>query len=358
MRTLAFKEAYPERDRLAGWLKRFPTLRIAVVGDFFLDRYLVIDPRLEEPSLETRLPAHQVVEIRDSPGAAGTVTGNLVALSAGELRAVGAIGDDAFGFELRRRLERLGVDIVRLIVDRRLHTPTYLKPVARQADGDVELPRLDIVNRTTLPADLSDRIWDHLQEVADQVDAVILLDQVAEADCGVIGSVLRRRLPKLARRHPGALLFVDSRAYSADFAGVVIKANHYEGCRAAGIATTDSSDDEAFLQAVSKAGKLLSERSGKPVLLTMGPRGILVTEEAGQTLVPGSPVSGPIDVTGAGDSATAGFVLARCAGASLVEAAAVANLVASITVRQLGSTGTATPQQVLERYDEVAERQA
>jgi sugar/nucleoside kinase (ribokinase family) len=59
----------------------------------------------------------------------------------------------------------------------------------------------------------------------------------------------------------------------------------------------------------------------------------------------------PTDPTGAGDSATAGAVLAICAGASPTEAALVANLVASITVQQLAVTGTASPDQLGPRLE-------
>ena len=64
------------------------------------------------------------------------------------------------------------------------------------------------------------------------------------------------------------------------------------------------------------------------------------------TLVRGVQLDGPTDPTGAGDSATAGAVLALAAGASLAEAALMGNLVASITVEQLATTGTATPEQL------------
>ena len=64
------------------------------------------------------------------------------------------------------------------------------------------------------------------------------------------------------------------------------------------------------------------------------------------TLVPGVRVEGPIDSTGAGDSATAGAVLALAAGATCPEAALVGNLVASITVQQLATTGTAQPDEL------------
>ena len=57
-------------DRFLEILDGFAQVRLAVFGDFFLDKYLVIDPVLAELSLETGLEAHQVVAMRSSPGAA------------------------------------------------------------------------------------------------------------------------------------------------------------------------------------------------------------------------------------------------------------------------------------------------
>jgi len=56
-------------------------LRIAVVGDFCLDRYLEIDPDRAETSIETGLPVHNVIRVRAQPGGAGTILNNLVALA-------------------------------------------------------------------------------------------------------------------------------------------------------------------------------------------------------------------------------------------------------------------------------------
>ena len=86
------------QEHLRDLLGRFPRLRLAVVGDFFLDQYLVIDPALAETSLETGRTCHQVVARRCSPGAAGTVVANLAALGAKAIRLVGAIGDDGEGY--------------------------------------------------------------------------------------------------------------------------------------------------------------------------------------------------------------------------------------------------------------------
>jgi len=90
-----------DEKRLDQLLKNFPRVHVLVVGDFFLDKYLVIDRRLSEVSLETGLEAYQVVDVRCSPGAAGTVTSNLRALGA-RVTVLGIIGDDGEGYELRR----------------------------------------------------------------------------------------------------------------------------------------------------------------------------------------------------------------------------------------------------------------
>jgi len=66
--------------------------------------------------------------------------------------------------------------------------------------------------------------------------------------------------------------------------------------------------------------------------------------------VPAIPVSGEIDIVGAGDSVMAGVVSALCCGAAPREAAFFGNLVASITIQQIGTTGTATPAQVREHF--------
>src|SRR5207248_5738130 len=90
--------------RIESILTRLPFLSIGVLGDLFLDRYLDIDGALTEPSLETGLGAYQVVGVRSSPGAAGTVINNLVALGVGLVCPVAVIGDDGEGHELRQAL--------------------------------------------------------------------------------------------------------------------------------------------------------------------------------------------------------------------------------------------------------------
>src|SRR5688500_12891714 len=99
---------YITRARLTELLDRFQSVRVAVIGDFFLDRYLVTDRALAEVSVETGQRARQVVAQRASPGHAGTVVSNLLGLKVEKVCALGAIGDDGEGYELRRLLESDG----------------------------------------------------------------------------------------------------------------------------------------------------------------------------------------------------------------------------------------------------------
>ncbi len=88
---------------LKNYWDNFANIHVLVVGDFFLDEYLLLDRTLSETSLETGLEAYQVVDVRTSPGAAGTVCSNLRALGA-RVSALGAIGQDGKAFELKRGL--------------------------------------------------------------------------------------------------------------------------------------------------------------------------------------------------------------------------------------------------------------
>src|SRR3954447_20043020 len=80
-------------------------LRIALVGDLCLDRYFEIDPGLQEISIETNLPVHNVVRVRCQPGGAGTILNNLVALNVGSVHPVAITGKDGEGYELRKALQ-------------------------------------------------------------------------------------------------------------------------------------------------------------------------------------------------------------------------------------------------------------
>ncbi len=152
---------------------RYPALRVAVVGDFFLDRYLHIDPARDEVSIETGLTVYNVVDVRPQPGAAGTIVNNLVALGIGEVHVVGFCGDDGEGYELRRALAaRSGVNLEHFLTASSRRTPVYCKPMVLEADRPPrELNRLDSKNWTTTPENLQRDLAERVRVLAGRVDA-------------------------------------------------------------------------------------------------------------------------------------------------------------------------------------------
>jgi bifunctional ADP-heptose synthase (sugar kinase/adenylyltransferase) len=337
------------KDRLEQILTRLPQLRIGVLGDLFLDRYLDIDAALTEPSLETGQDAYQVVGVRSYPGAAGTVVNNLAALGVGEIVPIGAIGQDGEGWELRQALEQLpAVKLTGVLrpLSATFRTPAYTKPMLHER-GNLprELNRLDIKNRAPLP-EMDGLILPALAAAWPTLDALIVVDQVSEADCGVVTRGVRKMLADLGAKHPQRLILADSRARLGLFENVALKPNDAE-CRQ--LVGEETSAQQGTL--------LLARQRDRPVFRTRGAQGIVVAEDRGEPplaeQVPAPAVRGPIDPVGAGDSVNAAIASAVAAGASLVEAAAFANLVASITIQQIGVTGTATTEQVRRRWQEV-----
>jgi rfaE bifunctional protein kinase chain/domain len=334
-------------------LSTIPNRTVGVLGDLFLDRYLDIDPALNEPSVETGLTAYQVVKVRSYPGAAGTVINNLAALGVGRIYPIAYIGDDGEGYELRQALKLLptveqgGITIA---PDRR--TPTYTKPML----GKEELNRLDIKNRVPTAEGTEEFIIELLDEAWPQLDALIVLDQVSEEDCGVVTKRVRDHLATLGEHEPDKFVLADSRERIGLFRNVCVKPNEREICEAVDWCMWDPESESK-----DKASEL-ARATGRHVFLTRGEQGIFLptpwrrngnVEGSSAFVVRTYPVSGPIDIVGAGDSCSAGITSAMVSGLTHEQAAAFGNLVASITIQQIGVTGTATPEQVRARWREV-----
>ena len=323
-------------ESLKSLLERFKDLSILVLGDFFLDRYLIIDAGLAETSIETGLEAHQVTEVRNSPGAAGTVTNNLCALGVGRVIALGFIGEDGHGFDLKNALSTTGVDTSHLIETSDRLTPTYTKPLR---DG-IELSRLDVKNRSTTPDHLQDKVIASLSDLYEQVDGIVVLDQVQELDCGVVTTRVRSSLEGLADANDRPVL-ADSRARIDRFRNVILKPNQDE--------LYGLIDSQIPPRAMAAE---LARRTGRPAFITRGPDGIDASDGEATWRAGGIRVPDPIDIVGAGDSVSASVVAALAAGASIPEAARLGVIASSITVQQIGTTGTATPSQILTRFNE------
>jgi rfaE bifunctional protein kinase chain/domain len=337
------------RDRVEAILDRLPNLSIGLVGDLFLDRYLWIDPQLEERSVETGMEAWQVTRIVNRPGAQGTVINNLSSLGVGRIVPVTIVGDDGQAHDLLAELNRLGVDVSKVLLDPERLTPTYTKPMKRSADGAWrELNRIDFRNRKPLSPIMEHVVIDQITRVFHGTDGLIVSDQVNEESWGVVTPRVRDHLAGLAASRPDRWVLVDSRTRIGKFRSAILKPNLSECCAALGRPKISSSEFAARRSEIDEAVRALSAQTHCRVACTQSEHGMLVAEPNGPVVhVPGPGVSGAIDPVGAGDSASAGMGCALLCGCSLSEAAWLGNVAASITVRQIGTTGTASPQQVL-----------
>jgi sugar/nucleoside kinase (ribokinase family) len=223
-----------------------------------------------------------------------------------------------------------------------------------------ELNRLDIKNRTPTPGPLEDVVIEGLHAIWQQVDALIVLDQVSEEDCGAVTARVREELARLGEAQPDKFVLADSRKRIGLFRGVCIKPNYQESeealyrvwhrfaqLRGGGLSPVTLTNE-------FQVAEFIAKQINRTVFLTLGESGLCLGKPVGKlVMVPSCPVTGPIDIVGAGDSTSSGITCAVAAGASYEQAAAFGCLVASITIQQIGTTGTASPEQVRQRWREV-----
>lgn len=331
-------------DRFEAITSRYPSLRLAVAGDFCLDRYFDIDPARSEISLETGLEVHNITRVRCQPGAAGTILNNLAALGVGSLLPVGACGEDGEGWALRRALEaRPGVTLEHFLTLPDRVTFTYTKPLIHHpGEPPRELNRLDLKNWSPMPRASEDALIGTLTRAAAAADGIIAMDQVDLEESGVVTGRFRDALGGLARERPGLLILGDSRRGLRGWPPVVFKMNARELGALTGRPVTSVTE-------VRAACAELAARNRRPAFITLAEQGIVGAAAEGIAWhVPGLPVHGPIDIVGAGDAVSANLAAALAAGASVPEAMELAMAAASVVIHQLGTTGTASIPQLRE----------
>jgi rfaE bifunctional protein kinase chain/domain len=322
---------------------QYPALRMAVVGDFCLDRYLEIDPSRQEISIETGLPVYNVTKVRAQPGGAGTVLNNLVALGVGKIYPVGFAGDDGEGYELRWGMaEMRGVALDYFVQTRARQTFTYCKPLV-MAPGQPprELNRLDKKNWTPTSPGLAAELGGHVTALAPEVNAFILLGQVDLPETGVLNYHVLDTVARLVRAYPKTLIMADNRLSLREFPPVIFKMNNLE------LAALTGTKASADLEEIGAVAVTLARKNQRPVFVTLAERGMLGATPSGQAEhVPALPTHGEIDIVGAGDAVSANLIAALAAKATLREAMELASAAASIAIHQLGTTGAATVEQL------------
>lgn len=328
-------------DRFQILTQKYPALRLAVVGDFCLDRYLEIDPSHKEISIETGLPVHNVVAVRAQPGGAGTILNNLVALGIGTIYPVGFCGDDGEGYELRRALTaQPGVRLDHFLQTTQRRTFTYCKPLLMESgQPPVELNRLDLKNWSPTPLEVTRQLTAAVETLAEQVDALIVLDQVDIPETGVVTAELLSTIHRVTLAKPQMRILADRRRGLSGFPPLTFKMNRAELAR--------FFQATAELEQIQAQASQLARQNQREVFVTLAEQGILGAAPSGEIYhQPALPVRGQIDIVGAGDAVTANLAAALTAAASLREAVTLANAAASIVIHQLGTTGTASVAQI------------
>src|SRR5580698_2008376 len=311
--------------RTAEILAAFPKYSALVVGDICLDRWCTYDPATAEPSRETGIARVAVVSTEVAPGGGGNVANNLASLGVGRAAVLGVLGDDGFAHELTRSLNARGISTDLLVRSDKAPTFTYTKLI-NVTTGIEDLPRVDYINTRPLPDAVEQEVIEYLREFAVSFDVIFVSDQADTRNGGVITPAVRTLLEDLAQADPKKIIWVDSRLRVERFRHMILKPNEREAS-AASIGLFGDVDYQ----------RLRAHGNSKLVFVTKGSQGAVVVGEGVESLVPAFEVPNPVDVTGAGDSFSAGAALALAITGSALEAARFGNLVASITVKKRGT---------------------
>lgn len=262
------------------------------------------------------------------PGGACNPAHNIVSLG-GVAYQIGVVGDDEAGKALKRKLEEAGVVTSGVVVDRSRPTTTKSRVVA---EGTLVFPqqlaRVDLVDRRPLDEATAKALRSHLEEIAPQVEAILLSDYKT----GVISSEMIATSVRLAQKHK-KVITVDSQGDLYNFTGFdLVKCNRRE---AEAVLRKPLLSDEAFAEA---GERLLSDLEASAILITRGSEGMsLITRGGGSFHIPVANRSEVFDVTGAGDTVIAVATLALAAGVDPVIGAYLANYAAGLVVRKPGN---------------------
>ncbi len=307
--------------RLAAILERWTGHRVLCIGDLMLDRYVY--GRVERMSPEAPIPVLAVERETMMLGGAGNVARNVAALG-GRVSLVAMVGDDEAGHDVMRVLEKepnLETSLV-TVPGRRTTVKT------RYVAGVQQLLRADNESDQPVTRDIEDRLIHAALDELEGVDAVLLSDYAKGtlAPRLVAAVVARARvLGKLVVADPKGLDFTRYRGVS------VLKPNSRELAAATGLACGSNAEVET----AARAALALAEADA--LLVTRSERGMTLVEASGGTVHLTARAREVYDVSGAGDTALAAFGLALAAGATLAEAAGVANAAASLVVGKVGT---------------------
>jgi D-beta-D-heptose 7-phosphate kinase/D-beta-D-heptose 1-phosphate adenosyltransferase len=321
-------------ERLREILDGIPKQKVMVIGDVMLDKY--VWGSVSRISPEAPVPVVDIGEETTRLGGAANVANNIASLGASST-VFGVTGDDADGGHLRREIESRGIDPSGIAALRA--RPTTIK--TRVIAHNQQVVRTDRESRAELTGDEEQSMIKGIIGRLGEFQGAIISDYGK----GVITKPLLDALIPEARSR-GIVLSVDPKeTHFLNYRNVsLITPNVYE----AGSAMGKRISDEASLLATG--WEIFDTLTPDALLITRGENGMSLFEaERSHTHFP--TVSRQVyDVTGAGDTVITSFTLALCAGASMSEAAHIANHSAGIVIRDVG-TGTVEPGELFASFE-------
>lgn len=327
----------PTSTTLHSWLDAVRDLRVLVVGDTMLDRYIWGDAFRISP--EAPVPVVKVDHETVSAGGAANVALNVRALGA-QATLCGCVGNDTNGHALLKALERHGVPLAPGCVLDDVDTIVKTRIVCRHQ----QLCRLDQEPPAARFAQESAALARRIEPLIAEADAVILSDYAKGLLTTELIAAVQSQAPA------GRLVAMDPKPRSSiAYRGLgLMTPNRAEALQLAGI-----EDDGRNLPAEAVCKAIHERHHPERLVLTLGGDGMLLSE--GGRVLERIPTAARevFDVSGAGDTVIAAMSLALAAGLSLPEAARFANIAAGVVVGKLG-TATAKPAEMLAAVEGVS----
>jgi rfaE bifunctional protein kinase chain/domain len=301
-------------------LSRFPGRTVIVVGDLMLDHFLT--GAVDRISPEAPVPVVRFDHESYRLGGAANVAHNVAALGA-RVEVIGLIGTDDAGRQLRAELDNIGIGASAVVEDSGRRTTRKLRVVTSR---NQQVARIDYEDDREVHGDVEAAIIGRIEQLSRAADAILVSDYLKGAvSLGVataaIAAARGRRIP----------LLIDPKVPHIDYyaGATVITPNHHE---AEAVTHMRIRTNE---EAVAAARKFRDLAGCEGVLVTRGEHGmtLLGPDQEAELAAEARAVA---DVTGAGDTVIATMTLALAAGASLVDAARLANKAAGVVVGKFG----------------------
>lgn len=313
----------PSPNALRQRIQRFPQASILVIGDLILDHY--IWGRVSRISPEAPVPVVHVDSESVRLGGAANVFNNILALG-GKADLCGMIGSDEAGRILLKELGSKRSGRGGVVIDQ--ERPTIKK--SRVIAHNQQIVRYDVERKGELKPQLQKRILRYVESRMRELTCLVVSDYAK----GVVTAGLMAELTRLAGLRNIPIIVDPKVEHFGLYKGVtLITPNHLEATQAAGL----HGDGD---QTIQEAGEIIRQRlSCQSVLVTRGEKGMSLFEGSKDSWHIPTQAQQVYDVTGAGDTVVGTLALALSTGASMREAATLANQAAGIVV---GMVGTAT----------------